>query len=423
MPIDSPPPSGGGDSPSSPEPLAPTPGPGPRLRRHRSPPLLMDVGALLVVLALLFALLGIPALVRFPLSTDQTIHYTGSFSLYVNQSTLEPLATPMVVPLTVSRLVKVRSGSFASAVVTEQETIRPGPLTYRQDFQYLMNRRTMAFENGSQTMMFGQPAKTDIAGSYRVNFPLGTSASGHYPVWSPETDSVAVLTGGHGPEALPGVSGVQVVEFASQVAGPATVYYRKWLLDNGFPGSISPTQLLPRLEALGVSVPDLQATFLPVLTPAQRSLVEQALASPVPIDYSYLYKGTVAIEPRTGILVRVDTTEEAVTAAPSLAGMEQLAPLVRQHIAIPAVAKLASALSQLASAPPQTVEGDTWAQTRASSQQMANLAHSQIRTMDLLDAAPVVVGGVGVVLVALGLVLRRRRPGGAGQPAVPDAPR
>jgi len=59
-----------------------------------------------------------------------------------------------------------------------------------------------------------------------------------------------------------------------------------------------------------------------------------------------------------------------------------------------------------------------WDQTRTSSQQMANFAQSQIRTMDLVDGVPWVVGGIGVVLIALGLVLRRRRSGGAGEPTV-----
>ena len=403
-----------------PPPGAPSvpPGERPASRHHQASAWLMRVGALLVVLAVVFALVGIPALVRLPLTTDQTVHYDGTFSLFVNQSTLEPLAKPTILPLTVSRQVRVRNGSFATAVVTEQNTIRPGSLTYHQNFQYVMNRRTMAFENGPLTMMFDQPAKTDIAGSYRVNFPLGTTASGSYPVWNTETDKSVAVTDGRGPQALPGVSGVQVIEFTSDVTGPVSPYYHQWLVHNGFPSSITPAQLQPRLEALGVNVPAVLGTLLPVLTPAQRSLVDQVLAAPVPLNYTYFYRGIVGVEPRTGAMIWVDTTAEGVKVAPSLAGVDRLRPLLDKNIAIPAVATLSSALVRLAATPPQTVVDYMWDQTRTSSQQMANFAQSQIRTMDLVDGVPWVVGGIGVVLIALGLVLRRRRSGGAGEPTV-----
>jgi MYXO-CTERM domain-containing protein len=72
------------------------------------------------------------------------------------------------------------------------------------------------------------------------------------------------------------------------------------------------------------------------------------------------------------------------------------------------VAELSKALTQVATAPPQTVIDDTWIETPASSQQMSNFARNQIRSMNVVDDAPWVVGGVGVVLVALGLLLRRR---------------
>ena len=219
------------------------------LGRRRWARRLMVLGGLVVVVAVVFGLVGVPALERFPLNTDVTVLYTGGFDLYVNQATLEPLATPTHLPMTVQRRVKVHSGGFSTAVVSEDDTIRPGSLTYHQDFQYLLNRRTMAFENGSQTIMFGEPAKVDIAGSYRVNFPMGTTASGTYPVLNTETDKKAAVTDSRGPHDMAGVTGVQVIDFRSKVKGPVSPYYHRWLVDNGFPASISPAQLEPRLAA------------------------------------------------------------------------------------------------------------------------------------------------------------------------------
>lgn len=377
--------------------------------RHRSWGWLVTSGVFLAALAVVFAFVGEPALIRLPLSTDVTVHYTGTFTLFVNQQTLEPLATPTRLPMRIDRTVKVQRGGFSTAVVTERDTIRPGPLTYHQDFQYLMNRRTMAFENGPQTQMFGQAASPHIAGTYRVNFPLGTTASGRYPIFNTETDKSAVVTNGRGPHPLAGVTGVEVIDFRSDVKGPVSPYFRNWLVHNGFPASISPAQFEPRLTALGVNVSALLATLTPLLTPSQRSLVDGVLSSPVPLSYTYFYQGIVGVEPHTGALISVDTTAEGVRASPSLAGVDSLRPLLEQYANVPGVATLSHALGTLAAAAPQTVIEYTWVQTRASDQHMANLAVSQIRMINLVDAVPWVLGGIGVLLMALGVMLRVRR--------------
>lgn len=383
--------------------------PPPAPRRRRWPPWLLGTGVALVVVAVAFALVGVPALVRFPLSTDVTVHYTGTFSLYVDQTTLAPLATPIHLPMTVDRRLEVKSGSFSTAVVTEDDTIRPGPLVYHQDFEYLMNRRTMAFENGPQTVMFSQRAPVDIAGSYRVNFPLGTTASGVYPILNTETDKVTDVSHGTGPHALPGVTGVEVIDFTDDVAGPVSPYFHTWLVHNGFPAAVAPSQLAPRLAAYGVNVTALLAALTPRLTLLQRSAVDRLLSTPVPLRYTYYYRGTVAVEPRTGALVWVDTTAEGVNAAPSLAGVDALRPLLAHYAAVPGVAALSRALARLAAAPPQRVIDYDWVQTRASSQHVANLAADQIRTMNLVEAVPWVLGSLGVVLAGIGLAFGRRR--------------
>lgn len=399
---------------ANPEPRATMPG------RRRWARRLMVLGGLVVVVAVVFGLVGVPALERFPLNTDVTVLYTGGFDLYVNQATLDPLATPTHLPMTVQRRVKVHSGGFSTAVVSEDDTIRPGSLTYHQDFQYLLNRRTMAFENGSQTIMFGEPAKVDIAGSYRVNFPMGTTASGTYPVLNTETDKKAAVTDGRGPHDMAGVTGVQVIDFRSKVKGPVSPYYHRWLVDNGFPASISPAQLEPRLAAYGVDVPALLAVLGPRLTSSEASLVNRVLSTPVPLDYTYFYQGTVAVEPRTGALIWVDTTAEGVDVALSLTGVDRLRPLLATYASIPEVAALSKALEQLAAAAPQKVVKYTWVQTRGSAQHVANLASGQIRTMNLLNAFPWLIGGVGLVLVGVGAVFWRRRP--PVRPATPAAP-
>ncbi len=377
-------------------------------RHGRAPTFFMGIGAFLVVLAVIFYFGGVPALVRLPLTVDQTVHYTGTFTEYVNQKTLEPLTTPTRLKMTIDRRVRVQSGTFSTAVVTEDDTIRPGPLVYHQAFQFIMNRRGMDFENGPQTMMFGQPAKVDIASTYRVNFPLGTSPSGSYPVWNTETDLSARVSHGTAPHTMKRITGVQVIDFTNDIKGPVSPYYHKWLIDNGFPDSITPTQLLPRLQALGVNVPGLLAMLTPRLTPSQLALVDQVLSSPVPLNYHFFYSGIVAVEPHTGALIWVDTTAEGLKVSPSLTGVDRLRPLLAQYASVPGVQALSSAITTLAAAPPQMAIDYNWVQTQPSSQNMANFAQSQIRTMNIVETIPWVVGGLGMVLMGAGMLVRRR---------------
>jgi hypothetical protein len=149
---------------------------------------------------------------------------------------------------------------------------------------------------------------------------------------------------------MAGVTGVQVIDFRSKVKGPVSPYYHRWLADNGFPASISPAQLEPRLAAYGVDVPALLAVLGPRLTSSEASLVNRVLSTPVPLDYTYFYQGTVAVEPRTGALIWVDTTAEGVDVAPSLTGVDRLRPLLATYASIPEVAALSKALEQLAAA-------------------------------------------------------------------------
>lgn len=378
---------------------------------------LIASGAVLIAAALVFFFVGIPALVRFPLDTDQTAHYRGTFTQYLDQQTLQPLAQPLRVPLRVSRHVRAKSGGFSTVVVTEDDTIQPGPLTLHQHFQYVMNRRTMTLENDEATRMFSQPATSDVAGAIRVTFPFGTTRSGPYRMWSPETGKAVTLANGSAPHRLAGIKGPEVIDFSSSVEGPVSSSYSKWLSANGFPSSISPEQLASRLRVLGVDVPSVLATLRARLGPSQQALVTSALASPVEVDYRFFYTGTVAVDPTTGMMISSTTKTQGLDAVPSLRGLERLAPLLRPYADLPAVAELQGAINQLAKAPARTAVSYDYVQTPSSVQHLATAAENQGGRIHLVETVPWVVGGIGLVLIGIGLALTiARRRGAAAAP-------
>lgn len=380
------------------------------LERRRWAPWTNGGGAALLVGAVLVGVVLTPALARFPDHLDQTARYTGSFSLLVDQKTLAPLASPLTVPLQVERRVQVRAASFSTVRVSEDVTMAAGPLTMHQHDQYVMDRRTMALQADPRTELFGQQQTVPAAaGTYRINWPLGTSASGTYRSFMPETATAAVLRHGRGPAPLAG-TGLQAVTFTSTTTDtPVSAQYRAWLGRNGFPLQLTPTQLLPRLAALGVDVPQVLAAITPQLTPAEQAAVDRALTQPIPLRYSYSNAGTVAIEPDTGALLHVTTTSEVVSVSPDLSGLAALQPVLQRFAAVPSVQGLANALDELASAPPQPVTRDHWTQTAASTDAAAATATTQLHQLSLLGTLPWAVGGAGVVLVAAGPLSTWRR--------------
>src|SRR5437879_2780336 len=82
------------------------PGHQPRQRRGRLASVALGAGAVLVVLALVWKAVGVPALLKFPTNLDVTAHYAGSYSLFVDPKSATPLDTAVNLPLTVGRHVK-----------------------------------------------------------------------------------------------------------------------------------------------------------------------------------------------------------------------------------------------------------------------------------------------------------------------------
>ena len=101
------------------------------MRRRRWSTAAVCLGVVLILGAGAFRLFAVPALVRFPLNIDETTHYTGTATTYIDQSTLLPLATPKREPVSVDRHVRVVDGSFSKAVIAETITIRTPSATSR----------------------------------------------------------------------------------------------------------------------------------------------------------------------------------------------------------------------------------------------------------------------------------------------------
>ena len=73
---------------------------------HNYPRTALWVSAVLAVAALVWMLVAVPALVKYPTDLDVSPRYAGTFTVLVDPATAAPLDQPMEVPLTVDRRIR-----------------------------------------------------------------------------------------------------------------------------------------------------------------------------------------------------------------------------------------------------------------------------------------------------------------------------
>lgn len=364
------------------------------------------IGVLLLVGAGLWKPVVQPALLRFPSDLDQTLHYQGTFAVFADPATGASLPAPLELPLRVDRRVRVVDSSFSTVVVRERIVQHLG--TQRpvvEEHQYVMDRRTMELKGGPQSWSYRPTNQVDRSGTYRVNFPMGASADGAYPIWGNETSSSAAVqraTVGHD-------DGLRVLRYA--VAGDDVVIpaYREHLLSQGLPDTLGLDALRPRLAAVGIDVEAASATLLPVLSPEDAATVARVLATPVPVVYRYAPKSTVSVEPTTGAMTNLAAVDE-VAASADPAALQPLLDVLSKYEANPDVARLVAGLERLAAAPPQTVFQARYTQTPASVADVVGMVREQRSQVRLVQGVlPVGLAALGALLVGLGLFGLRHR--------------
>jgi hypothetical protein len=361
-------------------------------------------GVALIAGSVGFRTVAVPALVRFPLNVDETPTYTGTASTYVDQTTLLPLPVPKREPLSLSRHVKVVDGSFSDAVVDETVQMTVGSTTTTEEYRYVMDRRAMTLVDDPRSYAFGDPAATmHGSGGYRINFAMGTEASGSYRAYIPEADVTTPLEFVQGPHHHADAD-TTVIDFATKVEAPVAPYYRAHLQALGLPMQITAAEMEPQLAAAGIDVNQALADVAPQLTADESALLARVLTAAVPLNYFFVVDGMVSIEPTTGALIDVHSNQEGVAVQPDLSGVATLQPLLDKYSAVPSVKALSDGLAALAARPPQLAQTFRYTETPASSRSAADNAREQARKMTIVTWwVPGAVAALGMLLLGVGL--------------------
>ena len=379
-------------------------------------------GALVLAGALAWSTLAVPRLVKFPLNTDTTLHYSGHFVTYVNAKTGAALPTPTSAPLMVDRTIKaVPSASSSSvAIVDENIVLHYSGSTVKEDNVYAVNRRSMCNVPNAHACTFAPGNPYPAAGSYYVTLPMNIKPGvTQLDIWKPETGTtyplVPIRTGSE-PSSL---DGLHVVWFSGTLPmTPVASYERTALAARGLPMSLTPAQVEAQMTARGISVSALSAALTPVLSPTELSEVAAVLRTPVPLHYSAFGSGLVAAETRTGAIISLTNVIDGIAVAPSTTGLDTLITILSHHSSVKGVPAALTALRSMAAAPPQRVYELQYTQTPASVATMVNTAKSQLRQISIVtDDVPIALVVIGLLLIIAGVArrLRRRTPPASSQ--------
>jgi hypothetical protein len=360
---------------------------------------MLALGLTLLAIAVLWRPLAVPQLVKFPADLDETTRYRGTFTVHVDPATAQPLAEPIVLPLEIDRRVRTLPGGGAhTAVLEEAVTYRTADMTQRERHRYVIDRRSMENRDDPRSWSFSPEHAIDPAGSYRVTLPLGASADGRYRIWEnePGRSFPMVRDPAH---ARVRRDGVTLMGFREAWRGaPVALYYRAELHKQGFALEQTFAQFAAGLAAGGVDVEG----ALDALGPGNAAVVAAAREAHLPLKFFRDNDGRALVEPRTGAIVDLVSSEEAIRAAPDLAPLADLRDALGRAPASPAVTALEDALRRVDGAEPTPVYSLRYEQTAASVAEATRRTKGDLRTLDLVErVVPVGLGALSAVLLVL----------------------
>ncbi len=377
-------------------------------------------GVVAVAASVLWRPVAEPRIVAFPSHLDRTLHYTGTFTAYVDPSTGATLPTPTSQPLTVDRhLHTVAGGGPHTVVVRQTLTFHIGSQVQTELDQYVMDRRTMQNVRSPLAWAIVPSQVTDRSGTYNINLPMGANTRTTYRVWKDEAG--APLSSLPDPTVPSRVAHVATTGFKGTLApNPVVPAWRAQLAAQGLPGQLSAAQAQAQLAAKGVDLASATRALAAALPPAELGEVTAALSVPVHLQYLWGVSLSAAVNPTTGALVEVPSETDTLFVQPSTGAITRLAPVLAAHAQAPGIAQLQRQLQAVVQAPPQPVYRLAFGETAASAASTAKTVRHQLFLLRTVrTSVPWGLGALGAVLLAATAVtaLRPRRPRRSTVPA------
>jgi len=381
--------------------------------RRRFPVTAAVVAGLLAVAAVVWLLVAVPALVKYPTDIDASPAYEGTFTLFVNPTSAAPLAQPLALPLTVGRHIQAVPEESTSSQVLVRETItqRAGTLIdTTQTNAYVMDRSTVLNVADPRAFAFEPTNVVDRSGMYRIHLPFGTSADGAKIVYSNDTGVGYRLTS-DAANPTSDVEGLELLNFTGAGTDlPVTpAYLAQTRKSAPLPESMTLDQMRPHLLAAGVDVDVLLTALAPRLNAEDRTTLASFATTPIPVEYVMTFSGRASVEPVTGSQVRVGS-DETLGVRPKPAAVTGLRGLLGRYRDVAEAAAADTALDRILNGSSIRVFQVRYEQTPASVADIAQHASSQRRQVQAVKVwVPVALAVAALIVLAVGLLLFRRR--------------
>ena len=370
---------------------------------------LIGVGVGLLVIALLWLVFAVPALVRYPLDIDATPVYEGTFTLFVDPDTFAPLDTPRELPLKVTRHIDAlgSKSSYSKVVVSEKiELDAGGEFAQSQDNQYVMDRRSIENVASDNAYAFTPGNVVDRSPAFRINFPLDTDPDSEYLIYKNEVGTTYTATPDPVEPELE-VDGLHLIAFAASAGPlPITQAYIDLLSESvPLPESLTITQLTPLLLSVGIDVPGTLTALGPVISPEDLTALTSLATKPVELVYLDTFSGSDAVEPETGAIVVVKDLVETISATASEDTLPPIIDVLQRYPQVPEAQAALTGLTSLKTNPIPLFRNE-FSQTDASIADIAGQVKDQKDKITLAKkTVPTALVAIGLVAGVAGLVL------------------
>lgn len=394
-------------------------------RAHRASKIWFAVGGVLVIAAVLWMLVGVPMLVKYPTDLKASPKYSGTFSVYVNPADMSPLATPITSPMTISREIRAIGSESGSSKVVVKETIvqKAGDLmNTTQTNQYVMDRRSLKNVKDPRAYAFTPSNVVDRSGFYRLNLPFNLDTNAVHRIYKNEIGTSYAMRPATGDETTK-VEGLTL--YNMQAAATNAPITDAWLAELNkqvkLPSEMTLDQMKPQLKAAGFDVDALMSQLVPAMSPEDVATLAGIAAKPIALQYVWSYEGKVGVEKTTGAEVKQGPITEQLGVKPVMADATTLIAILSKYAdKVPAAAAAAQSLPALAD---QSVRlfGFTFEQTPASVKDIASEVKDQRQMILLaqqwLPLGLALLGGVALLVGGFMWPRGRRMAVPAGRPA------
>ena len=264
--------------------------------------ILIVLGVVLVVLAILWWVFAVNALIKIPSDIDTTIDYEGEYTYYVDPATFVPLAPGAEQTLPMKSVLVLLSldeeYDSDTAVISGYTQAEVGGVEGEKvDFVIVLDRKTALNEADDRAFLLTEAFVVDRSGSHHYQFPIGTSKDRSYMVWKEE------------------IGGSMEFEFVGEEEkGGITVYNFKGSFEEeevvtdyieflGLPTSMTFDELMDALAAVGIDLKGLVSLAQERLTAEDLQSLAQIQSQEIPLIYLWSTEHEVSVEPNTGVIV------------------------------------------------------------------------------------------------------------------------